>query len=142
MSVVTTVWVRMFFRSFSHARAEPRCSVPAEWWRYYPATKRTAHMTSSLWQPFTLGNVELPHRLALAPLTRSRANPDGTPGELAAEYYGQRASLGLIITEGTQPSEDGQGYLTADRWRTGPGLSSRSPARWPRRSGQTGPAFA
>src|SRR6478735_6195157 len=101
----------MFLRSFSHARAEPRCSVPAEWWRYYPATKRTAHMTSSLWQPFTLGNVELPHRLALAPLTRSRANPDGTPGELAAEYYGQRASLGLIITEGTQPSEDGQGYL-------------------------------
>ncbi|SFT92089.1 alkene reductase [Arthrobacter sp. ov118] len=68
-------------------------------------------MTSSLWQPFTLGSVELPHRLALAPLTRSRANPDGTPGELAAEYYGQRASLGLIITEGTQPSEDGQGYL-------------------------------
>ena len=44
-------------------------------------------------------------------MTRSRANPDGTPGELAATYYGQRASLGLVITEGTQPSEDGQGYL-------------------------------
>lgn len=67
--------------------------------------------SSTLWQPFTLGGVELSHRLALAPLTRSRANPDGTPGKLAAEYYGQRASLGLIITEGTQPSEDGQGYL-------------------------------
>ena len=67
--------------------------------------------SSTLWQPFTLGGVELSHRLALAPLTRSRANPDGTPGEMAAEYYGQRASLGLIITEGTQPSEDGQGYL-------------------------------
>jgi 2,4-dienoyl-CoA reductase-like NADH-dependent reductase (Old Yellow Enzyme family) len=65
---------------------------------------------SSLWQPFTLGRVDLPHRLALAPMTRSRSNPDGTPGDLAAEYYGQRASLGLIITEGTQPSEDGQGY--------------------------------
>ena len=36
---------------------------------------------STLWQPFTLGSVELPHRLALAPLTRSRANPDGTPGK-------------------------------------------------------------
>jgi len=69
-------------------------------------------MTSpSLWQPFTLGRVELPHRLALAPMTRNRAEPDGTPGDLVAEYYGQRASLGLIITEGTQPSDDGQGYF-------------------------------
>ena len=67
--------------------------------------------TSSLWQPFTLGRVELPHRLALAPMTRNRANADGTPGEHAATYYGQRASLGLVISEGVQPSEDGQGYL-------------------------------
>lgn len=67
---------------------------------------------SSLWQPFTLGRVELPHRLALAPMTRNRANADGTPGDLAATYYGQRASLGLVITEGVQPSEDGQGYLS------------------------------
>ncbi|MFD4948847.1 alkene reductase [Streptomyces sp. NPDC058239] len=66
--------------------------------------------SSSLWQPFKLGRVELLHRLAMAPLTRSRANSDGTPGPLAATYYGQRASLGLIITEGTQPSADGQGY--------------------------------
>ena len=69
-------------------------------------------MTSpSLWQPLSLGRVELPHRLALAPMTRNRADADGTPGDLVAEYYGQRASLGLIITEGTQPSDDGQGYL-------------------------------
>lgn len=69
-------------------------------------------MTSpSLWQPFTLGRVDLPHRLALAPMTRNRAEFDGTPGDLVAEYYGQRASLGLIITEGTQPSDDGQGYF-------------------------------
>ena len=67
--------------------------------------------SSSLWQPFTLGRIELPHRLALAPMTRNRANPDGVPGELAAEYYAQRASLGLLISEGTQPSEDGQGYF-------------------------------
>ncbi|WP_104137799.1 alkene reductase [Arthrobacter sp. ZGTC131] len=66
---------------------------------------------ASLWQPFTLGRLDLPHRLALAPMTRSRSNPDGTPGDLAAEYYGQRASLGLIITEGAQPSADGQGYM-------------------------------
>ncbi|MGN8244939.1 alkene reductase [Cellulomonas soli] len=68
-------------------------------------------LSPSLWQPFTLGRVELNHRLALAPMTRSRANPDGTPGELVAEHYAQRASLGLLITEGTQPSPDGQGYL-------------------------------
>lgn len=66
--------------------------------------------TTSLWQPLTLGRLELPHRLALAPMTRNRANPDGTPGEHAATYYRQRASLGLLISEGTQPSAGGQGY--------------------------------
>ena len=67
---------------------------------------------NSLWDPVKLGNITLPHRFAMAPMTRSRAKPDGTPGDLAAEYYEQRASLGLIITEGTQPSDDGQGYTT------------------------------
>jgi 2,4-dienoyl-CoA reductase-like NADH-dependent reductase (Old Yellow Enzyme family) len=47
----------------------------------------------------------------MAPMTRSRAKFDGAPGDLAVEYYAQRASVGLIVTEGTQPSEDGQGYL-------------------------------
>ncbi|MCW2240682.1 alkene reductase [Azospirillum canadense] len=60
--------------------------------------------------PFTLGRIELQNRFVMAPMTRARANDDGTPGPLAAEYYGQRASVGLIITEGTQPSDDGQGY--------------------------------
>ena len=112
MSVVTTVWVRMFFAHSPTQRAGLQRSAR----RGRPITHQrkglcTHDFVITLWQPFTLGRVELPHRLALAPLTRSRANPDGTPGELAAEYYGQRASLGLIITEGTQPSEDGQGYL-------------------------------
>ncbi|WP_243400276.1 oxidoreductase [Arthrobacter glacialis] len=49
---------------------------------------------SSLWQPFTLGRLELPHRLALAPMTRNRAHPDGTPGGLAAMYYGQISGFG------------------------------------------------
>lgn len=66
--------------------------------------------TTSLWQTFTLGRLELPHRLALSPMTRNRASADGTPGEHSATYYRQRASLGLLITEGTQPSADGQGY--------------------------------
>lgn len=65
----------------------------------------------NLWKEITVGNMKLPHRLAMSPMTRSRALADGTPSDLSSEYYGQRASLGLIISEGTQPSEDGQGYL-------------------------------
>ncbi|MFP7736234.1 alkene reductase [Priestia aryabhattai] len=59
-----------------------------------------------------MGKLNLPHRLAMASMIRIRALPDGTPGDLSAEYYAQRASLGLLISEGTQPSEDGQGYNT------------------------------
>jgi N-ethylmaleimide reductase len=65
---------------------------------------------SKLFEPVRIGNIELKNRLGMAPMTRSRALPDGTPSDLAAEYYGQRASVGLIISEGTHPSEDGQGY--------------------------------
>jgi N-ethylmaleimide reductase len=61
--------------------------------------------------PVRVGRYILPNRLVMAPMTRSRAKLDGTPGGLAAEYYSQRASVGLIVTEGTQPSDDGQGYL-------------------------------
>ncbi len=61
--------------------------------------------------PVRVGRYTLPNRLVMAPMTRSRAKFDGTPGELAAEYYAQRAGVGLIVTEGTQPSDDGQGYL-------------------------------
>lgn len=64
-----------------------------------------------LWTPTKIGSMQLPHRLAMAPMTRSRAQANGTPGPLAASYYAQRASLGLLISEGTQPSADGQGYL-------------------------------
>jgi N-ethylmaleimide reductase len=65
-------------------------------------------------QPFTsvqVGRYTLANRLVMAPMTRSRARYDGTPGASSATYYAQRASLGLIVTEGTQPSDDGQGYL-------------------------------
>lgn len=64
-----------------------------------------------LWQPVQVGDLRLPHRLAMAPMTRDRSHPDGTPSAMNARYYGQRASMALIISEGTQPSEDGQGYL-------------------------------
>jgi 2,4-dienoyl-CoA reductase-like NADH-dependent reductase (Old Yellow Enzyme family) len=67
---------------------------------------------NALWSPVKVGNLNLNHRLAMAPMTRSRAKPDGSPGDTAATYYAQRASLGLLIAEGTQPSDDGQGYTT------------------------------
>lgn len=67
---------------------------------------------TTIWDLYDMGPFGLEHRLALSPMTRSRANADGTPGPFAAEYYRQRAGLGLLITEGTQPSDDGQGgYL-------------------------------
>lgn len=64
-----------------------------------------------LFEEVRIGDVTLKNRLGMSPMTRNRALPDGTPSELAAEYYGQRASIGLIISEGTQPSDDGQGYF-------------------------------
>ena len=65
-----------------------------------------------LFTPVRLGRATLPNRIVMAPMTRSRAQADGTPGASAATYYAQRASAGLIIAEGTQPSDVGQGYLT------------------------------
>lgn len=58
-----------------------------------------------------LGHYTLKNRLVMAPMTRSRANADGTPTPLMAKYYSQRAGLGLIITEATQPSDIGQGNI-------------------------------
>src|ERR1700754_2610609 len=66
---------------------------------------------SVLWQSVRIGALALPHRLAMAPMTRDRSAPDETPTELNVDYYRQRASTAVIITEGTQPSGDGQGYL-------------------------------
>lgn len=66
----------------------------------------------ALFTPGQVGGYTLSNRLVMAPMTRSRAQADGTPGDLAAEYYAQRASAGLIVAEGTQPSDDGQGYIT------------------------------
>jgi N-ethylmaleimide reductase len=63
-----------------------------------------------LFSPMTLGELELPNRLVMAPLTRVRSGKDGIPGPLVVEYYRQRASLGLIVSEGTYPSHAGQGF--------------------------------
>lgn len=64
----------------------------------------------SLFAPATLGPLALRNRIVMAPMTRSRALESGTPNDLMAEYYGQRAGAGLIITEGVSPAPNGTGY--------------------------------
>lgn len=63
-----------------------------------------------LFETFSHRSLQLANRMVMAPLTRSRATPEHTPNELMATYYGQRATAGLIITEGTSPSPNGLGY--------------------------------
>ena len=63
-----------------------------------------------LFDSFSARSLHLANRLVMAPMTRNRATPAHTPDALMATYYGQRASAGLIITEGTSPSPHGLGY--------------------------------
>jgi N-ethylmaleimide reductase len=66
--------------------------------------------TSKLFAPYKLGPITLSNRAVMAPLTRNRALAGMVPNPLAVEYYGQRASAGLLITEASQVSQQGQGY--------------------------------
>ncbi len=67
-------------------------------------------MTSKLFDPYKLGPITLKNRATMAPLTRNRSAAGFVPGALAADYYGQRASAGLLISEASQISQQGQGY--------------------------------
>jgi N-ethylmaleimide reductase len=64
-----------------------------------------------LFMPYRLGDIELNNRLVMAPMTRSRAIEHNVPNPIAATYYAQRASAGLIVTEATQVSPQGVGYI-------------------------------
>ena len=75
-----------------------------------PDTLSTDISTSRLFEPVTLGAIELQNRIIMAPLTRMRSGEAGVPGDLIIEYYRQRASVGMITTEGTYPSFDSQSY--------------------------------
>jgi len=66
---------------------------------------------SPLFAPARLGALEVPNRVLMAPMTRSRADRAGVPGAASALYYAQRASAGLIVTEATQVSAEAQGYV-------------------------------
>lgn len=63
-----------------------------------------------LFDRYGLGEIELTNRVVMAPMTRSRAVDQNTPNALMAQYYGQRAGAGLIVTEGVSPSPNGLGY--------------------------------
>ncbi len=73
-------------------------------------SSRTPSVTT-LFSPARFGDLVLANRVVMAPLTRNRAGAGLVPSPLAAEYYSQRAGAGLIITEATQISREGQGYL-------------------------------
>jgi 2,4-dienoyl-CoA reductase-like NADH-dependent reductase (Old Yellow Enzyme family) len=73
-------------------------------------------MNSILFQPFQLHDLTLKNRIALSPMTRGRAGADRLANRLTAEYYAQRSSAGLVITEGTTISEE------ADGWSESPGI--------------------
>lgn len=75
------------------------------------AGEQSASYPEVLFKPLTIGALELPNRVLMAPLTRNRAHPDGTPHEMAITYYHQRASAGLIFSEATQVSPMGKGYI-------------------------------
>lgn len=65
---------------------------------------------SSLFSTSSIGNLAIPNRIAMAPMTRSRAGADAVPAAFTATYYADRADAGLLITEGTGPSAMGMGY--------------------------------
>src|SRR6266850_5793634 len=73
-------------------------------------------MNSVLFQPFRLHDLTLANRIVLAPMTRGRAGADRLPNQLMAEYYAQRGSAGLLITEGVTISEEANG------WSESPGI--------------------
>ena len=81
---------------------------------------------TKLLEPYKLGPITLTNRTVMAPLTRNRAVEGMVPNPLAIEYYGQRATAGLLITEASQVSQQGQGYQDT------PGIYTKEQvAGWP-----------
>ncbi len=88
--------------------------------RHRHATSDRALQAGNLFSPYQLGRLALANRMVLSPMTRSRALDGNVPNPLAATYYAQRASAGLLITEASQVSPQGVGYI-----RT-PGMHSQA----------------
>jgi 2,4-dienoyl-CoA reductase-like NADH-dependent reductase (Old Yellow Enzyme family) len=76
----------------------------------YRCGDRPLIRTVNLFDSADFGSLHLRNRIVMAPLTRTRAGADGIPGDLLVEHYEQRAGLGLIVTEGTWPVQEGRSY--------------------------------
>lgn len=70
-------------------------------------------MSIPLFEPYDLAGLTLPNRFVMAPMTRGRSGSEGIPGTIVAEYYRQRATAGLIVTEATSISPQGRGWFGA-----------------------------
>jgi len=104
---LTPAHIEAFLSESGALVARARSSNPAQ----SPNRILKEHSMTQIFDPVKVGRYTLSNRIVMAPMTRSRAEFDGTPKALAITYYKERASVGLIVSEGTQPSEDGQGYL-------------------------------
>ena len=82
------------------------------------STNQSKNVYMELYSSFDFGPYQLRNRLVMAPMTRLRAGVEGVPGDLVAEYYAQRASMGLIVTEGVFPD------LAARTWLGQPGIET------------------
>src|ERR1700675_4969207 len=96
-----------FPNGWRHCRCRSECTFHL--YRNFLDPSEMSKMTR-LFEPFKLGPLTLPNRLVMAPLTRNRAVAGQVPSPLATEYYARRASAGLLITEASQISQQGQGY--------------------------------
>jgi N-ethylmaleimide reductase len=115
--VIDPVWAAVA------STAAIRCVVDGRPPRGAPAKRRAAAgrpaftpqqkeaSMATLFDPIRVGDIALANRIVMAPLTRDRSTPERVPAPLAVEYYRQRASAGLIISEATQVCPEGQGYL-------------------------------
>jgi N-ethylmaleimide reductase len=88
-----------------------KCGFDAGLAIFFSRSHPKEFIMSQLLTPVRIGRYIAPNRLVMAPMTRSRADGDGVPSDLTVTYYAQRASAGLIISEGVFPSAMGKGYV-------------------------------
>ena len=107
--------------------------------RHRHATSDRALQAGNLFSPYQLGRLALANRMVLSPMTRSRALDGNVPNPLAATYYAQRASAGLLITEASQVSPQGVGYIRTPGMHSQAQVAGWKPAaRFSRSSGTLG----
>jgi N-ethylmaleimide reductase len=105
----------MFSEALRHMEVQPSFIIlfcARDHLRRITMQERNTNNAPNLFSPVEVGPLVLRNRIVMAPLTRSRAGPRNVPNQLNALYYAQRASAGLIISEATQISPQGQGYIS------------------------------